>query len=353
MMFSENYKVSEKYEVLSDSTQRISSCSSMPWLYTPLMDDRYAPNTISTVTKQNLNKVLGFDYMDQSRDTIKNEDKELIINHDGDNILDYRTKVDISYHVLRREKRLFVNATDTMFLQPSWEKIEKAVWQPEGFVGSTKLTGMYHDQYGIPTAIEVLDKKYDVSHLGSDLLTELNNYSSKNIQFCNGRLAIGPNSTHFMLDFQYPRTVSGMTTPEPKEFKYITGDELYVTKQKNISYYQGVSKHLFGMRNYGFLTVDQINAILNLQTQKTVYPTTRNDNRDTDNWWDLMCDFKINLEYIFTSDGTLDRIVLYRVLYDTFREIEIPRGFIKDGVDSRERPIEYAAMRDGVEQSYS
>ena len=66
-----------------------------------------------------------------------------------------------------------------------------------------------------------------------------------------------------------------------------------------------------------------------------------------------MCDFKINLEYIFTSDGTLDRIVLYRVLYDTFREIEIPRGFIKDGVDSRERPIEYAGMRDGVEQSYS
>ena len=179
MIFSDTYTFHKRYSLITQT--ELDEYSEMPWLYTPLVDPQYNPTTISTVTKQNLNIVLEWDYIIRSRDVIKNEYKVLGIIHTNENaIKSYVSRFDISYDVLRTEKSHYIKGTDTRHLNDVWEKIENVLSVNDQGQTGPRLVGMTHDQYGTATGITVAANKYDLSSFNSSLLSELNEYSTRN-----------------------------------------------------------------------------------------------------------------------------------------------------------------------------
>ncbi len=325
MIFSDTYTFHKRFSLTTQT--ELDEYSEMPWLYTPLVDTQYNPSTISTVTKQNLNKVLGWEYTMSSRDTIKNEHKVLGIIHTNENaIKSYVSKFDISYDILRREKSHYIKGTGTNNLNDVWEQIENIVEVNERGPSGTRLRGMTHDQYGTATGITVHAPTYDISSFNSSLLSELNEYSTRNKSHVGGRLTICPDKVIYDMDLKYPRIISGMQEYERTAFKDKTGEELFFTKKIRPSFYQGVSKHLFGFKRYNLLTLEQTTYII-----ENIYQTIGRDSAD----------FKINLQYVFSSDGTLLDIICSRICYEQFEHCEKGRPFVKDGVDRRGTPVTY------------
>ena len=329
MIFSDTYTFHKRYSLTTQT--ELDEYSEMPWLYTPLVDSQYNPSTISTVTKQNLNKVLDWQYTMKSRDTIKNEYKVLGIIHTNENaIKSYVSRFDLSYDILRREKSHYIKGTNTRHLDNEWEQLENIVEVNERGPGGARLVGTTHDQYGTVNGITVNAKEYDLSSYNSPLLSELYEYSTRNSNHIGGRLTICPDKVIFDMDLKYPRIISGMTEYEQSEFKLKTGEEMFMKKFKP-SFYQGVNRHLFGLKRYNLLTIEQCNYIL-----EDIYQTIGRDSAD----------FKINLQYVFSSNGTLTDIICSRICYEQFEHCEEGRSFVKDGVDRRGTPILYAEFEE-------
>ena len=326
MIFSDTYTFHKRYSLLTQT--ELDEYSEMPWLYTPLVDPQYNPLTISTATKQHLNKVLDWEYTMKSRDAIKNEYKVLGIIHTNENaIKSYVSRFDLSYDILRREKSHYIKGTETKHLNDVWEQIENIVEVNERGPSGTRLRGITQDQYGIANGVTVAAKEYDLSSFNSSLLSELNEYSTRNKMMVGGQLTICPDKVIYNMDLKYPRLVSGMTEYETRDFKAMTSEEMF-TKKIRPSYYQGVKRHLFGFDRYNLLTSDQSNYIIDNIYQLIGRPSA---------------DFKINLQYVFSSDGTLIDIICSRICYQQFQHCEADWGFIgEDGLDSRLTPIVYA-----------
>ena len=329
MIFSDTYTFHKRYSLTTQT--ELDEYSEMPWLYTPLVDSQYNPTTISTVTKQNLNKVLDWRYTLGSRDTIKNEYKILGIIHTNENaIKSYVSTFDLSYDILRREKSHYIKGTDTRHLNDVWEQTENIVSvNPRGPSGP-RLVGMTHDQYGTVNGVTVVAKEYDLSSYNSSLLSELNEYTTRNKSMLSSQLTICPDKLIFDMKMKYPRILSGMTDYEKRDFKVVTSDELFMKKTRP-SFCQGVKRHLFGLGRYNFLTTEQSNYIINDIYQSIGRPSA---------------DFKINLQYVFSSDGTLTDIICSRICYDQFKHCEKDRNFVEDGVDVRTTPITYSEYRE-------
>ena len=329
MIFSDTYTFHKRYSILTRT--ELDEYSEMPWLYTPLVDPQYDPVTISTVTKENLNKVLEWEYVIKSRDVIKNEYKMLGIIHTNENaIKSYVSRFDISYDVLRTEKPHYIKGTNTKHLNDVWEKIENVLSINKQGQTGPRLVGMTHDQYGTANGISVHASNYDISSFNSSLLSDLNEYSRRNKNHVGGKLTICPDKVIFDMDLRYPRVISGMRQYEKQTFKEMTGEDIMLTKKIRPSFYQGVQKHIFGLKRYNLLTLEQCEYIV-----YNIYDMTAND----------MSDFKINLQYVFSSDGTLTDIICSRICYQQFEFCEQPRRFI-DGeegseVDLRDQPIVY------------
>tara|TARA_B100001113_G_scaffold318894_1_gene287201 strand:- start:107 stop:1120 length:1014 start_codon:yes stop_codon:yes gene_type:complete len=326
MIFSDTYTFHKRYSLTTQT--ELDEYSEMPWLYTPLVDPQYNPSTISTVTKQNLNKVFNWQYTLKSRDVIKNEYKVLGIIHTNQNaIKSYVTRFDLSYDVLRTEKPHYIKGTNTSNINGVWEQVENVISPNDG----SRLVGMTHDQYGTATGITVLAPTYDLSSFNSSLLLELNEYSTRNKMHVGGRLTICPDKVIFDMDLKYPKIISGMRKYEKRDFKLMSGEEMFMKKFKP-SYYQGVNRHIFGFKRYNLLTLEQCEYIL-----KDIYQTVGH----------ISADFKINLQYVFSSDGTLTDIICSRLCYNQFEHCEEVRTFgytAEEGgtsVDRRETPIVY------------
>ena len=326
MIFSDTYTFHKRYSLLTQTD--LDEYSEMPWLYTPLVDLQYNPSTISTVTKQNLNKVLNWGYVKSSRDTIKNEHKVLGIIHTNENeIKSYVSRFDISYEILRREKAHYIRETDTNHLGDAWVQIENLIRPTDQRLTGARLVGMTHDEYGRPNGITIHADKYDLSSLNSPLLSQLNDYSRRNKQMVSGQLTICPDKIIFDTGLIYPRIISGMRQYEKQEFKVITGEEM-MSKSFRPSFYQGVKRHLFGFDRYNLLTSEQSTYIIEDIYQSIGRPSA---------------DFKINLQYVFSSDGTLTDIICSRICYQQFEHCERDKAFVTrdGGVDSRGVPIVY------------
>jgi hypothetical protein len=296
MIFSDNYTVHERYSVLRQ--EKICTYSEMPWLYTPLFDERYKPNNIITSSKDNLNAVLGFEYLIKEREVIKREFNELGILHNGDDILSYETKFQYRYCTVQQERNYFKQKTRTEHLEDVYGKIDNIVSSTP--VGHTMFVGMKHDINGIANAIFVEDKYYDLSHYNNDYLENLNSYSKRNYVYCLGDLCVGENDKiSFRMRFDYPKSFYHNTTDRSTE------NLLKSSSKINVSYQQAVDRHLYGMRYYKFLTDEQATYIANLCE-------------------DMTKDFMFDLEFVF--DGSeLEDVICSRVLYKEFEEIEVKK----------------------------
>ena len=334
MIFSDTYTFHKRYSLTTQT--ELDEYSEMPWLYTPLVDPQYNPVTISTVTKQNLNKVLEWEYVKRSRDAIKNEYKVLGIIHTNENeIKSYVTRFDLSYDVLLTEKPHYIKGTNTKHLNDVWEKIENVLSiNPQGQTGP-HLVGMTHDQYGTVNGITVVAKEYDLSSFNSSLLSELSEYSTRNKMHVGGRLTICPDKVIFDMDLKYPKVISGMRQYEKSAFKEMTGDEMVMTKKIRPSYYQGANKHIFGLKRYNLLTLEQCEYIM-----YNIYDMIEHDGIMHNGY--NTSDFRINLQYVFSSNGTLTDIICSRILCNQFERCDRARKFITaDGIDLRDQSIQY------------
>ena len=305
MIFSDTYTFHKRYSLLTQT--ELDGYSEMPWLYTPLVDPQYNPSTIPTVAKQNLNKVLEWEYVKRSRDAIKNEYKVLGIIHTNENeIKSYVSKFDLSYDVLRKEKNHYIKGTDTRHLNDVWEQIEDIVSDNEYGEFGTHLVGMLHDVYGITNGITVLSNKYDLSSFNSQLLLDLSEYSTRNKNMVRGQLTICPDKVIMNMDLRYPRIISGMKQYEKSDFKSYTSEDLMMKKIRP-SFWQGVNRHIFGFKRYNLLTLEQCQYIM-----EDIYESIGTE----------FADFKINLQYVFSSDGTLTDIICSRLCYNQFEHCE-------------------------------
>ena len=333
MIFSDTYTFHKRYSLTTQT--ELDEYSEMPWLYTPLVDTQYNPSTIPTVTKQNLNKVLDWQYTMRSRDTIKNEYKVLGIIHTNENaIKSYVSRFDLSYDILRREKSHYIKGTETKHLNDVWEQIENIVEVNERGPSGTRLRGMTQDQYGIANGVTVAAKEYDLSSFNSSLLSELNEYSTRNKMMVGGQLTICPDKVIYNMDLKYPRLVSGMTEYETRDFKAMTSEEMF-TKKIRPSYYQGANKHIFGLKRYNLLTLEQCEYIM-----YNIYDMIEHDGIMHNGY--NTSDFRINLQYVFSSNGTLTDIICSRILCNQFERCDRARKFITaDGIDLRDQSIQY------------
>lgn len=297
MIFSDNYTVHERYSVLRQ--EKICTYSEMPWLYTPLVDERYNPNNIITSTKDNLNAILGFEYLIKEREVIKREFNELGILHNDNNILSYETKFQYRYCTVREERKYFKQKTKTEHLEDVYEKINNIVSPTP--IGHTGFVGMKHNINGVPNAILVQDKYYDVSYYNNDFLENLNSYSKRNYEYCTGILCIGENNQiSIKMGFDYPKVFYCNADGKSTE------NLLKSSSKINVSYQQAVDRHLYGMRYYKFLTDEQAEYIANLCE-------------------DMTKDFMFDLEFLFEGSELKD-IVCSRVLYKEFEEIEVAKN---------------------------
>ena len=212
-----------------------------------------------------------------------------------------------------------------------WEKIENVLSiNPQGQTGP-HLVGMTHDQYGTVNGITVVAKEYDLSSFNSSLLSELSEYSTRNKMHVGGRLTICPDQVIFDMDLRYPKVISGMRQYEKNAFKEMTGEEMMLTKKIRPSYYQGVNKHIFGLKRYNLLTLEQCEYIM-----YNIYDMIEHDDIGYNT-----SDFRINLQYVFSSNGTLTDIICSRILCNQFERCDRERKFIADGIDLRDKPIQY------------
>ncbi len=327
MIFSDNYTVHEKYSVLRE--EHLCTYSEMPWLYTPLVDDRYNPTGIGTVTKANLNNVLDFKYLTPgNRDTIKNEYKRLGIDHDGSVIQKYYTRFKLVHACVNQERNRFIDVTGTGHLRDVYDKIDSIIIP--GIGTYPEITGMVHDMYGNPEAIEITDEVYNVDSYQNEMLEKLNQYCRRNYSYSTGRLTVGEgNKVSIRMCLQYPRKVSGSGVEQVKNFESIWNNEMRENKFR-VSNYQALNKHIFGMRKFGFLSADQATFI---------YTAMNPEHIDENNIID-MTDYRIDLEYVFDGNTLVD-IIGHNVKYHQFNEIQVVTGFINaDGTDSREIEVE-------------
>lgn len=342
MIFNDYYTVHEKYSLVRQ--ERICSYSEMPWLYTTLVDDQYKPS-FDSITKERLNKALGFKYFIGNKDTIKKELHFLGINHTNktDGIIDYRTRFRYNWAIVNNsEKNHFIGSTGTSHLQEVHDKISQLVTPTRN--GESWYTGMRHDATGLAKSIEITDTEYDVSMYNNTMLTELNDYSKRNYTFIHGVLNVGlDDKVSMVCRLAYPQKI---TRTNPQSL-VVTNPQLYRNKI-NISAEQATNRHLFGMRQYDFLTLDQINYIYDEiyiadhdhDTRRRTWIHEDFENRKNNN----NSDFRIDLEFQFTGDQ-LDDIICSRVLFHKFKDVERSRPWTAENEASRSNPVVFFPNR--------
>lgn len=303
MMFSDNYTVHERYSLVSG--ERLADYSEMPWLYTPLVDERYKPTNIPVSTKNALNRIFEYNYVIAETEAIQNDDKMLGIYHNGDEITQYETRVPIKYSTMMLQRKSYMVKTGTLSSIGLYDKIDEICKKTEDHV--TNIVGFEHDTAGNLTGLSVLDKDYDVSSYGSTILDNLVLFSKKNWKYCQGQLTVRENNeVTFYSQFSYQRKVTTATADEYRRNPLVVFNGRNIM---NISYRQSVARHLTGYKEYGALNDQQISDILNLIP-------------------DLSKDAQIQIEHVFRGSELID-IIVDVVKYLNFEEVQQQRKWIQ------------------------
>lgn len=312
MIFTDNYNVTERYSLLRK--EHIGTYSEMPWLYTPLVDERYAPHNLTLAQKVNLSKIFNFGYFWKNRDTIKDEKKLLGLHHSGNAINSFDSKFNLAYTSIKKEAGHFRRETNSEHLESVWQKMHEVIAKTD--LGSARLLGMPLNSNAEALGLYFIDKTYDVSSYNNTLLQRLVDYSNRNCAWMLGAMNLYQGTKcSFKTLLEYPKTFYSRftsiddrnTATDEKQLRGLKGaggglDVNSMNKLK-VSRQQIANKHIFGCRQYDLLTDEQSSYIL------------------TELWEDINKDFAFDLEYIF-EDGELVDIICDVIKYEEFVNIE-------------------------------
>lgn len=288
----------------------------MPWMYTPLASPKYQPR-IDAQIKANLSPLFMYNhFFKYLTEVIKNENKFLSIKHDGDTQLGYTCLSPVSYRTLTTQPigslQYYIDSTETNHLKEQYIKAQEYLISTDN---ETNIKGLEYDSTGNATGVIINSKKYDTPTENADLAT-LIAHGNKNYQVMNHDLIFRSDDTmSIKMNLTYPEAFARHTMTGTN---FRTAKELYVTdvvKRGKISCQQVARVHLnaFG-GELGILNDDHGEYIY------SVFPDSRMITYD-DGTYKGIVDFKLDLEFIF-KDNVLVDVLLYRILYNNFQEIE-------------------------------
>lgn len=327
MIFSDIYTVNEVYSVLRQ--EHLYTSSSMPWLYTSLKDVKYQP-ALADDTRNKLNEIFVFDYMigGGMSPAIKNEDKHLVVNHNGDQHLSYETVVDLCFNDLYQQGGNFkylINQTNTSHLSDVYDKTVDALLthhvNPDA-LKSCDLTshfyGYLHDSSGMPVAIKIGQGQGESAFnpSGNDMMDRLVAHCNRNSLYLKAEKIFHIDGRESIrLNCKYPEAYWQERKSSVKEGRSKVTPEINAQKIE-LREEQICREHLYGLSSAkgDFLTDEQGEYI------NSVFPDTRQ--RVYENGYRKgFQNFRLDFEFVFENNELVD-ILLFRTTHHQFREVE-------------------------------
>ena len=327
MIFSDIYTVNEVYSVLRQ--EHLYTSSMMPWLYTSLKDVKYQP-ALADDTRNKLNEIFVFDYLigGGMSPAIKNEQKHLVVNHNGDQHLSYETVVDLRFNDLYVQGGNFknlINQTNTSHLSPVYDRAVDALLthhvNPDAIKScdlTAHFTGYLYDDSGIATAIKVMqgDEEGSFNPSGNDMMDRLVAHCNRNPVYLQAeRIFHIDGKESIRLNCQYPDSFYKERRSSVKKGRPKVTDEL-IRQRYDLRPEQICREHLYGLSaaKGDFLTEEQGQYIY------SVFPDTRQRVYE-DGYRKGFQNFRLDFEFVFDDNELVD-ILLFRTTHYQFDEVE-------------------------------
>ena len=329
MIFSDIYTVNEVYSVLRQ--EHLYTSSSMPWLYTSLKDVKYQP-ALEDSARNKLNEIFVFNYMLGGGlcPAIKNEQKHLVVNHNGDQHLSYETVVDLSFNDLYLQGGNFkylINQTNTSHLSDVYDKAAEALLthhvNPKANKTchhSSHFYGYLHDISGTPIAVKIGQSQQwskSFNPTGNDLMDRLVAHCNRNPVYLKPEKIFHIDGKESIrLNCKYPEAFWKERKSSAKEGRSKVTAEINSQKIE-LTTEQICRKHLYGLSSAvgNFLTEEQGQYIY------SVFPDVRQrvytDGRDRKGFQN----FRLDFEFVFENNELVD-ILLFRTTHYQFDEVE-------------------------------
>lgn len=295
MIFSDNYTVKEKYSLFQK--KHLGTFSEMPWICTPLCDERYLPN-LSKDVKDKLNSIFNYKYF-FGQDTIDDEKKYLSLHHKENEIITYQAKIDVKYANIENsfDWNDFIVSSNIPEMLNLKEQIEKLTSETD--IHYTNIVSVEYDNNCKEKVMYIFDTTYNLDeYTQNSKINDINAFCKKYYQIVEGLFGIYTNSTKvkYFLDFKYPFMVSTGDYKDPKFFK---------DNDKQIPAFVASEGFMISLFNNNLLSQDNIDYIFN-----DILKDLENQN------------YKFDLEYIFDESGEIEDIIFYRCKYEEFDEVE-------------------------------
>lgn len=197
-MFSDNYIVYDKFSIFNQ--EYISTGEVMPWKFTSLCSDEYLPN-IESETADKLNLFFRYRYV-HSNENLYDEFKNLIIEHDSENILEYKIYNSMKYATVNGHRSFwkhFISSIECPDLDLCQSKIDLMTDETDELV--TDILQINYTPDGKFKSVIIHDSKYNLgdypNNSGLQLVNELCKDDPGNFK---GLITIYPNSDDISFD---------------------------------------------------------------------------------------------------------------------------------------------------------
>lgn len=202
-MFSDNYIVSDKYSIVAK--EYISTRETMPWFYTSLYDSSYLP-VLNEDVAYKLNLFFRYRYL-HTNDPLRDDLKNLIIEHNDGNILGYEIVNPMKYISPTSSVstwKQFINSIDCLDLDLCKSKIDRMTDETDEYV--TQIINIQYDQSASFTGVAIFDSSYNLSEYQNDTLKVLNDMCRENSGNLRGVITLHPDSDEikFKVMLNYP-----------------------------------------------------------------------------------------------------------------------------------------------------
>ena len=202
-MFSDNYIVSDKYSIVAK--EYISTRETMPWFYTSLYDSSYLP-VLNEDVAYKLNLFFRYRYL-HTNDPLRDDLKNLIIEHNDGNILGYEIVNPMKYISPTSSVstwKQFINSIDCLDLDLCKPKIDRMTDETDEYV--TQIINIQYDQSASFTGVAIFDSSYNLSEYQNDTLKVLNDMCKENSGNLRGVITLHPDSDEikFKVMLNYP-----------------------------------------------------------------------------------------------------------------------------------------------------
>lgn len=190
-MFSANFTVSDKYSLISK--EYISTSYLMPWKYTSLYDEQYLPELDEQI-KQKLNRFFRYRFLHVAHN-LDNDEKNLIIESNGEDILHYEIINRIPYNIITQERvfwKHFVSSLDCYDIQLCEDEINKMTDITDEM--STEIVSIQYKSDASFDSISIFDRDYNLCGYDNESVQRLNNFVKDNYSEFRGVIYFAPNT---------------------------------------------------------------------------------------------------------------------------------------------------------------